>query len=367
LKLRALLRNMNSAFVSVMERKGACYKIEWEDADANESAEQEINREVPEYLQPLCNLYNAPDPEPKPESELNELLQSLAFSNRGREFPGDTNPELVFLLFKKQSAAWEGIAQEHLDYVLSATKAFVHRVFRHVIGADDATLNSILHDCVDPFFASKEDILQVKLREVIRPYKDGHGPPLDSAFRARMQERSSRRFANQFASRLERQHPELFRFDPVLGAGLTRHMILNAVDGPTRDNSSMFDTGKVINMMVVYYEMSLKTYVDNIINLAIESCLVHDLTTILTPTKVDGMDSERLQYLVSETEDLQRQRQDLQQEVTILREGLRKCQRHRPRQEHVLPSALLRLSPGVPGEASSSKSTFHLPKESESK
>lgn len=72
---------------------------------------------------------------------------------------------------------------------------------------------------------------------------------------------------------------------------------------------------------------------NNIISLAIESCLIRDLPAIFTPTKVDGMDAERLRYLASETEDLQRQRQDLQQEVTILREGLRKCQKHRPRQQ----------------------------------
>ncbi|KAH6623710.1 P-loop containing nucleoside triphosphate hydrolase protein [Chaetomium tenue] len=353
LKLRALLRNMNDAFSYVMQRKGASYKIQWEDADANEAAEEGNGGDIAEYLQPLYELYNAPDPKPKPEAELNALLQSLAFSNRGKEFPGDTNPELVFLLFKKQAAPWEAIAQQHLDYAVSAAKEFVHRVFRHVVGADEATLNAILHDCVDPFFADKEDILSAKLREIIAPYKNGHGPPLDWAFRQKMQAKTSRRFAVQFARRLERQHPELFQFDFGTAAALNRQMVINAVDGPSRADGSVFDTEEVINRMMVYYEMSLWTFVDNIISLAIESCLIRDLPTIFTPTKVDGMDTERLQYLASETEDLQRQRQDLQQEVTILREGLRKCQRHRPRQQHVLPSALLRLSTsGVPGEVS---------------
>ncbi|EAQ83169.1 hypothetical protein CHGG_10987 [Chaetomium globosum CBS 148.51] len=353
LKLRALLRNMNDAFNYVMQRKGASYKIQWEDADANEAAEEENGGEIAEYLQPLYELYNAPDPEPKPEAELNALLQSLAFSNRGKEFPGDTNPELVFLLFKKQAAPWEAIAQQHLDYVLSTAKEFVHRVFRHVVGTDDATLNAILHDCVDPFFADKEDILSAKLREIITPYKDGYGPPLDLTFREEMQAKTSRRFAVQFARRLEREHPELFQIDFGTAAALNRQMILNAVDGPSRVDGSMFDTEKVIDQMAIYYKTSLLTFVDNIISLAIEFCLIRDLPTIFTPTKVDGMDTARLQYLASETEDLQRQRQELQQEVTILREGLRKCQRHRPPQQSRLPSALLRLSTGgVPGEVS---------------
>jgi GTPase SAR1 family protein len=255
LKLRALLRNMNSAFSLVMDRKGASYKIQWENAGANESAEQEHGGEIAEYLQPLYDLYNVPDPEPKPESELNALVQSLEFSNRGREFPGDTNPELVFLLFKKQSAPWEAIAQKHLDYTVSAAKEVVHRVFRHVTGTDDATLHSILHDCVDPFFADKEEALQNKLREIIAPYKNGHGPPLDSEFRERLQEKASRRFASQFATRLQQQHPELFRLDFSSGAALNRNMIINAVEGPSRTESNMFDAEKVIDRMVVYYEV----------------------------------------------------------------------------------------------------------------
>jgi GTPase SAR1 family protein len=256
LKLRALLRNMHDAFGLVMERKGASYKIEWEDANANEIADQANSGEIAEYLQPLYDLYNVPDPEPKPEAELNVLVQSLAFSNRGREFPGDTNPELVFLLFKTQSAPWETIAQQHLDYVVSATKEFVHRVFRHVTGADDATLNAILHDCVDTFFTDKEDILRDKLREIITPYKDGHGPPLDWAFRAKMQDLTTRRFANQFATRLERQHPELFELRFSSGAALNRQMILNAaLEGPSTSDGSMFDTEKVIVRMLVYYEV----------------------------------------------------------------------------------------------------------------
>ena len=255
LKLRALLRNMNSAFNVVMERKGASFEIEWEDAGADESAEQENGGEITEYLQPLYDLYNVPDPEPKPESELNALVQSLALSNRGREFPGDINPELVFLLFKKQSAPWEAIAQKHLNYTVSAVKEFVDRVFRHVTGTDDATLNSILHDCVDPFFADKVEVLRCKLREIIAPYKDGHGPPLDSAFWERLQDKTSRRFASQFATRLERQHPELFRLNFNSGAALNRHMIINAVGGPSRAESNMFDADKVIDRMVVYYEV----------------------------------------------------------------------------------------------------------------
>lgn len=78
--------------------------------------------------------------------------------------------------------------------------------------------------------------------------------------------------------------------------------------------------------------MSLRTFIDNVINLAVESCLVHDIPTILTPRKVDAMKSGELKELASESEDVQQQRLHLQGEVKILREGLQKCQKHKTRE-----------------------------------
>jgi hypothetical protein len=77
--------------------------------------------------------------------------------------------------------------------------------------------------------------------------------------------------------------------------------------------------------------MSLRTFTDNVINLAIESCLVYDIPDILTPTKVDRMSKERLEELAGESDDTSSRRKSLQEEVEILREGLAQCRRYKPR------------------------------------
>lgn len=64
--------------------------------------------------------------------------------------------------------------------------------------------------------------------------------------------------------------------------------------------------------------------------MAVESCLIADLPTILTPSMVIRMSEERLKELASESEDVQINRQVLQDEVKILRAGLKECQRSRP-------------------------------------
>jgi hypothetical protein len=78
-------------------------------------------------------------------------------------------------------------------------------------------------------------------------------------------------------------------------------------------------------------QMSRRTFTDNVINLAIESCLVCDIPDILTPTKVDRMSEERLAELAAESTEMTSRRKNLDEEIGILREGLAQCRRYRPR------------------------------------
>ncbi|KAK4038601.1 hypothetical protein C8A01DRAFT_47801 [Parachaetomium inaequale] len=306
-KLRAVLRSMNCAFGAVMETKGAAYKIERDEDEDDEDDDAEDDSDgdgQDEYVQQFIDQYDVfPYPESRTEYGLNGDLQSMASYNRGKELPGDTNPDLVFLLFKKQVAPWESIAQQHLDHVLGAAQAFVNSVFlnRDVV-VDDATSAAILSECVDPFFAKKKQVLQEKLQELLLPYTSGYGPPLDGEFGTKMYQRTSQRVAARFATRLEEQYPEMFQ--PNRG-GLTRRNIMNAI--------------------------SLRTFVNNVINLTVESCLVRHIPTILTSRDVLGMDTDKLEELASEPEDVQKQRMDLQHEIEVLRKGLRKFQKHKLR------------------------------------
>ena len=76
--------------------------------------------------------------------------------------------------------------------------------------------------------------------------------------------------------------------------------------------------------------MSLGTFAQNVVNLAVESCLISDLHTILAPSAVIRMSEQRLKQLASESEDVQLERQSYQHQVDILLSGLQKCQQFRP-------------------------------------
>lgn len=83
-------------------------------------------------------------------------------------------------------------------------------------------------------------------------------------------------------------------------------------------------------MLICVSQISLRTFAENVINLAVENCLISELPSILTPLGVVRMDEAQLKELTSESEDIQTKRQELQQEIRILSEGLKKCQRSCP-------------------------------------
>lgn len=260
-KLRAVLRNLNSAFDATLSAKGSRWTIERDrdgadsDAEAAEGASHDT-AEFPGYLQPFIGLYEVADPEPITESDLIAHLQSVASANQGKEFPGMPNAELVLQLFRRQAERWPEIAQSHLDLTLKFTKAFVEQVFKHTIGPDEATARAILINCVDPFFDDKNEALQAKLQELLRPYTCGYGLPSAKEFHDRLSRRTLQRLADQLTDRLEKQHPELFQARLGDGKGLNRAKVLQVVLGSETPENSEFGTEKVIDMMVSYYEVS---------------------------------------------------------------------------------------------------------------
>lgn len=80
------------------------------------------------------------------------------------------------------------------------------------------------------------------------------------------------------------------------------------------------------------FQMGLRTFTDNLINLAIESCLVQDLRNLFTPRLVNDMDHEKLAHFAAESEEVCNYRSQLRDDIKLLQEGLEQCRRYRPRE-----------------------------------
>ncbi|KAL1843455.1 hypothetical protein VTJ49DRAFT_1565 [Mycothermus thermophilus] len=289
-KLRSILAHTNRAFEAAMYKKGAKYELD-------ELDETTMSASITDEDLVFDRFKDLPDP--APHSELVEKLRCMALSSRGRELPGSSNPEVMSMLFREQTQPWLNIAQEYLHNVLSMVNTFVDQLIIHVVGGDkdanSSMTESILRGYVDPFFVGKHDALEAKLQELLRPYVEGYAVPLERHFHASMTQRA-----------------------------------------PSAED--------VIEKMAIFYEMSLQTFVSNVMNLAVESCLVLDLPTILDVTTVAAMTDDKLHELAAESDLAKQKRARLQHEIETLREALQTCRKHKPREFKELPAALVAQS-----------------------
>jgi hypothetical protein len=168
------------------------------------------------------------------------------------ELPGVPNGDLVFRLFKLQAEPWQGIAQFHLDQVLTVAKVFVEHVLIHITKEDEETSKAILIGYVDPFFDTKKETLQTKLHELLLPYTSGYGLSLEKQFHADVWKKATHRHAAQLVSHLEKQNPELFQFNS--SQGLDRTRLLQAIVSSEDSRSDEFATADIIEMMLAYYQ-----------------------------------------------------------------------------------------------------------------
>lgn len=251
-KLRALLRSLNRGFHTVLLKKGARREIEWDDQDDQDDPDETDSE--PPYLRPFLALYDDfPSPELVSESDLHFELEQLAAANQGREFPGLPNGELAFDLFKDQAKPWAGIARFHLDKTIEFAKSFVEKLLSHIIGADTQTTNSILINCVDPYFQTKREGLKIKLEELLRPYVAAYGPALDVEFHAALSGTTGEREAARIADLIEERYPFIFEDKP--NQGLSREDLESMISNAEDAESNAFGTTRIIDMMITHYNV----------------------------------------------------------------------------------------------------------------
>ncbi|KAM0277942.1 hypothetical protein ACHAQH_005486 [Verticillium albo-atrum] len=310
-KLRARLRIFNRAIRHVLLLHGSTYNIiQHEEEALNEELE------VPSHLEDFLasGIYqDLPAPQIITRAQLSVELERQAAANQGTELPGYANMDLVTQLFQKQAGPWEVIAEQHLDNVTATVRAFVEDVISDIIGPSNADSTfALLTAHVYPFFEEKEQVLAEKLQEILRPFKEAYASPLDADFYEAMEKAVAERVMTAESDDKDENRP---------------HM------GSPSPGGNEFGTERIIDTVQTFYNMSLRTFTDNLINLAVESCLVRQLPDILSPRTVTDMSDETLSALAAESEEVCHRREQLQGDITLLKKGLEQCRRYRPRLE----------------------------------
>ncbi|KAH6972956.1 P-loop containing nucleoside triphosphate hydrolase protein [Ilyonectria sp. MPI-CAGE-AT-0026] len=320
-KLRAVIRNLNRAFDTVISVRGSKMRIVGND-DIQFGNEQD--RTVSESLRGWVDQFQVEEPVTVSWTDLRARLELQASNNQGTQFPGSANDRLALELFREQSQRWKDIAKTYIELAIDAAKAFVELILQHVILADENTRDAIFAEYVVPFFDERSSALDEKLDELLIHYQEGDAVCLEEEFRLRLSFQTKPRLANQVQQLLLSDRPDSVG---EITAADVKEAIANAPDGQV----SEFGLEGVFDMMITYYEMSLRTFTDNVMILAVENCLISKMSTLFTPMMVLGMDDETLSRLAAETSDIQCERSDLENDIAVLKSGLAICKKNQPR------------------------------------
>lgn len=75
--------------------------------------------------------------------------------------------------------------------------------------------------------------------------------------------------------------------------------------------------------------MSRRTFTDNVINLALERCLVRRIPGMFTPAAVSDMTDTEVIALALDSVGTQRRREDIKKEIGVFEEAVKLCRKYR--------------------------------------
>lgn len=263
-KLRAVIRNLNCAFTSVMAEKGAKRHIVW-DAFQNASGDSKVNhggcffkwgnsndetQHLKQYNATWVSLFDAKAPDIVSWPTLRSELEVKAANSRGTQFPGSPNHKLALDLFRDQIKNWPKIALQYIKLVLHSSRGFVQEALGHILGSNKTTQNALYQEYISSFFISREEDLIEKLEELLCHYTDGSALCLEAEFERRMQERNALHTALRVKSLL-RSNQDTSDRNLSVNDVFARIKDASAVDGDS------FGSETVVEMMAAYYDVRI--------------------------------------------------------------------------------------------------------------
>ncbi|KAI6082454.1 hypothetical protein F4821DRAFT_247170 [Hypoxylon rubiginosum] len=284
-KLRAILHDQNLAFVHVLHTKGARHIILPEDSNASPTL-----MNLPTSLQNLVDQYGFKEPAKVAFKDLAAQLKLLLATWQGCEFPGTINNTLAVKLFREQSQPWEAIARRHLQLILSMTKEFVETLVLHITNPGLNTYLKIISKIVESFFEEKSSVLESKLQELLCHYKSDYPQISDTEFRTIIAHKRGKKGHMDQARDLFAKQPELF----------TEEMHRQLGKMSQSEDVSESEVDELVYKSETYYELALPTFVDNVVILAVENCLIKDLPFMITTDKIKQMAGNEFEQSGSE-------------------------------------------------------------------
>ncbi|MCJ1251120.1 hypothetical protein MMC30_008351 [Trapelia coarctata] len=215
---------------------------------------------------------------------IREVVEPLLRDNAGEELLGDSNPLLVFKLFQKYSTDWPSFAEVHKLEVQKVCNEFLNEIIGFVWPEYmHRGLRAILLDAqIHRRIAGAE-------AEIKRIFED--------------RERYLKTYDPEYEERLGKWR-EQQASDPNYKYSLEE---------------------EYLQKMLIYYSLTSKTFINNIIVQVVERHLVHDLGNVFDTMEVSQLTDDQVKRIAQENEQLRHERLTMKEKKRTLEEGLSIC------------------------------------------
>ncbi|KAJ2893502.1 hypothetical protein MKZ38_008523 [Zalerion maritima] len=211
--------------------------------------------------------------------EVDSLLRQV----RGSEFPGDAKPRAVYMLFQSYSENWPVLAQEHKDNL-------------------GVVCNEFLSEVIDYVWPSR-------MREPLRAQF------LDPQMKGLME-----KARDELERLVGDMHLEVQPYDPEYEETLRNWRKERMKDGGTYTEAE-----EVLEKMLIYYELSAKSYIRNVITQVVERHLLQGLYGIFKSAAILNMSDATIEAIGSENKETRDRRIALKKQKKAIEEARDIC------------------------------------------
>ena len=289
-RLRATIMALTDNYEHSMRTKGHSFDICQERSQAPEKSPQ--------------------SPEQITQSDALLKVGKLLKTYRGPELSFLFNPRLVGELFKEQSQKWPLLTSEYIGDICLAVQAFLGKVVEFICPSTGETSELIFRHVLDNAVLAGFKSLESKAEELFSPYTKSFLFSTKSRLQTSLK-------------RIEHQDLQQESADTITQRQQS--------SGPEIMGSDCDTRIRLLQYSRAYYDVALETFIDNVVVLGVEPCLLSKLEAMFTSETVVQMDDDTLNLVGGESEEMQSEREELNRQLETLDDSLKRCRRHTSR------------------------------------
>ncbi|OIW34654.1 hypothetical protein CONLIGDRAFT_14754 [Coniochaeta ligniaria NRRL 30616] len=211
--------------------------------------------------------------------EVEMLLRQV----RGSEFPMDSKPRAVYMLFQSYSEYWPKLAQEHKDNLGVVCNEFLSELID--FGWPKRMREPLRRHFLDPQMKALMDKAQKEL-ELLTQDMNLEVQPYDP----------------EYEEKLRNWHAEA-----------------------TKEGAKFSEAEEVLEKMLIYYELSAKTFIRNTITQVVERHLLQGMYGIFNSVAIMSMSNEVVEAIAAENKETRDRRQTLKVQKKAIEEAKDIC------------------------------------------